>query len=197
MAIAEQCRFLEINWAHYTAKGESEPNIQIMRRLDELLLENPLWGSRKIRKILSWEIINYDGQRLLLSTQELVLRVNGDPGIFNTDQACQFTSPAFTGILEEKDIRISMDSKGRALDNIIMEQFWRTIKYDEVYLKDYEDFTECRSATDSFISRYNGFRPHQSLNGQTPDSVYAAGLRSIVMDDQANFVKKASRSPHD
>lgn len=136
VSIAEQCHLLEINRAthYYTAKGESEPNMQIMRRLDELFLENPSWGSRKIRKILSWELSTTMDKSFCISTLERALRVNGDPGIFNTDQGCQFTSPAFTGILEEKDIRISMDSKGRALDNIIMEQSWRTIKYCSLFL---------------------------------------------------------------
>jgi len=90
----------------------------------------------------------------------------------NSDQGSHFTSPKYTELLLEKDIRISMDGKGRALDNIVTERLWRTIKYEEVYLKDYESPREARKEINNFIHFYNYERPHQSLGYKPPASVY-------------------------
>lgn len=94
------------------------------------------------------------------------------PEIFNTDQGCQFTSDEFTGRLMQSGIRISMDGKGRALDNIFVERLWRSVKYEEVYTKDYENVAEARSELGRYFLFYNNKRPHQSLNYKTPAEVY-------------------------
>ena len=94
------------------------------------------------------------------------------PEIFNTDQGSQFTSSDFTGILEQAQVRISMDGRGRALDNIFIERLWRTVKYEEVYLKDYDSPKTAALNLGQFFHFYNEERPHQSLNYQTPGSVY-------------------------
>ena len=96
----------------------------------------------------------------------------GRPDIFNTDQGSQFTSNEFTGMLKSNDIRISMDGKGRWVDNVIIERFRRSLKYNEVYLKAYETPMEARKSIDKWINFYNQELPHQSLDRNTPDEVY-------------------------
>ena len=97
------------------------------------------------------------------------------PEICNSDQGVQFTSEAFTGMLEEHCIRISMDGRGRAFDNIFVERLWRSVKYEEVYLKDYGSVREARDSLERYFDFYNNERPHQSLGYKTPSEVYHAG----------------------
>ena len=121
------------------------------------------------------------------------MRAYGVPAIFNTDQGAQFTSPSFTGILDDAKVRISMDGKNRAIDNIVVERFWCSRKYEEVYLKDYADVNERRLSICNYIANYNSFRPHQSFDHVVPDTVYESGLRSLVDEiDHANFLENVS-----
>ena len=94
------------------------------------------------------------------------------PEIFNTDQGVQYTSKSFTGILEANEIRISMDGKGRAFDNIFVERLWRSIKYEEVYINDYQSVAEANSKLGKYIDFYNSERLHQSLAYNTPEEIY-------------------------
>ena len=96
----------------------------------------------------------------------------GNPEIFNTDQGSQFTSEAFTGILLEQGIQVSMDGKGRYLDNIFVERLWRSVKYEEVYLKAYQSVAEARTGINAYLEFYNRQRPHQALSYRTPAEVY-------------------------
>ena len=96
----------------------------------------------------------------------------GRPEIFNTDQGAQFTSEAFTDVLKEAGVDISMDGKGRWIDNIFVERLWRSVKYEEVYLKAYETVAEARTGIDTYFQFYHSERRHESMNGQTPDQVY-------------------------
>ena len=96
------------------------------------------------------------------------------PGIFNTDQGSQFTGEAFTGVLKAHDIRISMDGKGRALDNVMIERLWRTVKYDDIYIRAYETMTELYQGLSAFFKKYNA-RKHQTL-GMSPEQKYREGL---------------------
>jgi len=94
------------------------------------------------------------------------------PEIFNSDQGSQFTSSDFTCILEDNGIKISMDGRGRLYDNIFVERLWRTVKYEEVYLKDYSDMHEAKICLGRYFDFYNTERPHQSLKNMTPEEVY-------------------------
>jgi putative transposase len=98
------------------------------------------------------------------------------PDIFNSDQGSQFTSFPFTNVLRENGVRISMDSRGRWLDNVFIERLWRSLKYEEVYLHSYESGTEARAGIGKWIAFYNQTRPHSSLAGTTPDQCYEQGF---------------------
>lgn len=100
----------------------------------------------------------------------------GCPEIFNTDQGAQFTSEAFTDVLKEAGIDISMDGKGRWIDNVFVERLWRSVKYEEVYLKAYETVAEARNGIGTYFQFYNSERRHQSMNRQTPDQVYVGNV---------------------
>ena len=260
VSISEQCRLLGVSRSsyYYESMGESEENLRIMNRIDELFLDNPSWGSRKMRdrlrlegvfvnrkriqrlmrimgiealypkrnlsrphpnhkiypyllrglnidepdmvwcadityirlrhgfaylvaildwysrKVLSWELSNTMDSYFCISALKKAIGEYGKPKIFNTDQGSQFTGEAFTDILKKNEIQISMDGKGRALDNVVVERFWRSLKYEEVYLKDYASMVECREGISGYIRKYNSFRPHSSMSGITPDMVYHA-----------------------
>ncbi len=260
LSIAEQCRILGVSRSgyYYEPIGESEENLNLMRRIDELYTDNPAWGSRQMRnrlrlegltvnrkriqrlmrlmgiealypkknlsrphpdhkiypyllrglaidrpnqvwcadityirlkhgfvylmavmdwysrKVLSWELSNTMDEWFCVNALETALRKFGKPEIFNTDQGSQFTGRAFSGVLQNAEIRISMDGKGRALDNVVVERFWRSLKYEEVYIKDYNSMTECRKGIAEYITKYNGFRPHSAVGAVTPDTAYHA-----------------------
>ena len=124
------------------------------------------------RRVLSWRLsISMDSAFCLEALNE-AFQIYGAPDIFNTDQGAQFTSDEFTGTLKASNIRISMDGKGRWMDNVFIERLWRSLKYEEVYLKAYETVTEARSGIREWIRFYNHERTHQSLGGQTPEQVY-------------------------
>lgn len=123
------------------------------------------------RYVLSWELSNSLESGFCVSAVEEALE-RGSPGIFNTDQGAQFTSEAFTGRLLSAGIRISMDGKGRALDNVFVERLWRTVKYEEVYPRDYADGRAARSGLDRYFPFYNLERRHQALGRRTPAEVY-------------------------
>ena len=108
--------------------------------------------------------------------QEALLRF-GAPEIFNTDQGSQFTSEAFTQTLKDAAVRISMDGRGRWLDNVFVERLWRSVKYEDVYMKGYESMGELRQGLRNYFGFYNAKRRHQSLDRQTPDKVYWTTLQ--------------------
>ncbi|MFC1601395.1 IS3 family transposase, partial [Candidatus Sumerlaeota bacterium] len=126
------------------------------------------WHSRYV---LSWEVSLTLESEFCLQALEQALRLSR-PGIFNSDQGSQFTSRAFTTRLEEAGIRISMDGRGRFLDNIFIERLWRSVKYEEVYLKDYEDVRDATRSLGRYFEFYNHERLHQSLGYRTPAAVY-------------------------
>ena len=127
------------------------------------------WHSRYV---LSWEVSVTMDEGFCVSALERALRRHPHPEIFNTDQGAQYTGSAFTGVLKEHEIKISMDGKGRAMDNIMVERLWRTVKYDDIYLKDYETVEDLVAGLRSYFSYYNHERPHQSLGDKTPAEVY-------------------------
>ena len=124
------------------------------------------------RYVLSWEISVTMDDSFCVSALERALRIYGSPEIFNTDQGSQYTGNAFTGVLKSHGIKISMDSKGRAMDNIMVERLWRTLKYEDIYIKDYETVEELIAGLRDYFFFYNNERPHQTFNGKTPAEVY-------------------------
>jgi putative transposase len=134
------------------------------------------WASRAV---LAWRLSNTMDARFCLDALDEALERYGKPEIFNTDQGAQFTSAAFTGKLEAAGIAISMDGRGRFMDNIFIERLWRSIKYEEVHLKAYADGREARAGVGFWMTFYNYRRPHQAMNNQMPMAVWRAGMDRI------------------
>ena len=126
------------------------------------------------RYVLAWRVSNTLDVDFCIEALEEALS-KGTPEIFNTDQGSQFTSDAFTGVLLQQGIRISMDGKGRCMDNIFVERLWRSVKYEEVYLKAYQNGPEAKAGIGAYLRLYNQERPHQALDYQTPRQVFEAG----------------------
>lgn len=131
------------------------------------------------RKVLSWRLSNTMESRFCIEALQEALQNYDKPEIFNTDQGVQFTSMDFVQILKDHKIRISMDSKGRALDNIFVERLWRSVKYEEVYLKEYKDVWDAEENLKNYFSFYNQERFHQALDYLTPDQVYFGSIDKI------------------
>ena len=127
------------------------------------------WSSRKV---LSWRLSNTMEADFCVAALEEALARYGKPEIFNTDQGSQFTSDAFTDVLKDAGIRISMDGKGRWMDNVMIERLWRSLKYECIYLHAFETGSEVRQGLNRWIDFYNTQRPHSSLDDKTPDEAY-------------------------
>ncbi len=123
------------------------------------------------RHVLSWRLSNSLDTSFCLEALEDAL-TDATPEIFNTDQGAQFTSIAFTSVLDTNDVAISMDGRGRAIDNVFIERLWRTVKYEDIYLKDYETVDELYQGLASYFAFYGQERPHQALGYRTPYDVY-------------------------
>jgi putative transposase len=130
------------------------------------------WASRAV---LAWRLSNTMDVSFCVSALEEALACFGTPEIFNTDQGSQFTSAAFTGTLAKAGIKISMDGRGRWMDNVFIERLWRSLKYEDIYLKGYADGREARAGIASWIGFYNSRRPHQALGNRAPMAVWRAG----------------------
>jgi len=124
------------------------------------------------RKVLSWRVSNTLDSSFCVEALEEALKKYGTPEIFNTDQGSQFTSEAFTSVLLARGIQVSMDGKGRALDNVFVERLWRSVKYEEVYLRGYETIKDAKAGLAEYFRFYNTERFHQGLDERTPDDVY-------------------------
>jgi len=258
LSITRQCRILSVSRSsfYYAAKGESEANLALMRRIDELFMKYPFYGSRQMtrhlrregevvgrhrvrrlmrlmgleaifqkprtsephpehriypyllkgmainaanqvwcsdityipvqrgflylvaimdwstRKVLSWRLSNTLDAGFCVDALRDALARYGKPAIFNTDQGSQFTSAAFTGVLREADIAISMDGRGRCMDNIFIERLWRSLKYQAVYLHEMTDGFVAERVISDWLTFYNEVRPHSSLGGKTPAEIY-------------------------
>ena len=257
LSVSRQCRLLAVSHStlYYRPLGESAQTLTLLRRIDELYLKYPFYGSRQLvrhlaragvavgrhrvrrlmrllgleaiyrkprtsvanpeqrmypyllrgltierpnqvwcadityipvqggffylvaimdwasRRVLAWQLANTLDTCCCLEA----LAGYGIPEIFNTDQGSQFTSIAFTGVLEASGIRCSMDGRGRCLDNVFIERLWRSLKYEAVYLRELEDGFEAQRVIAQWIGFYNEVRPHSALDGRTPDDVYRAG----------------------
>lgn len=133
------------------------------------------------RKVLSWRISNSMEAVFCVDCLEDALRLHGTPEVFNSDQGSQFTSEAFTGVLKREGITISMDGRGRAFDNIFVERLWRSVKHEDVYLNGYAAMGELLAGLSKYFVFYNGERPHQALQNQTPDGVHQSGAGGGAM----------------
>jgi putative transposase len=125
-----------------------------------------------IRRVLSWRLSITMEAAFCVATLEDALARHGKPEIFNTDQGSQFTGAAFTGVLTDNGIAISMDGRGAWRDNLFVERLWRSVKYEEVYLRAYDSVSEARASIGRYLDVYNCRRPHLSLDGSTPDQAY-------------------------
>jgi len=134
------------------------------------------WASRRV---LAWRLSNTLDASFCTEALEEAIRKYGTPEIFNTDQGSQFTSGAFIDSLNTHCIRISMDSRGRWIDNVLIERLWRSVKYEDVYLKAYSSLTEARRGLTVYFEFYNQKRRHQGLDDRTPDEVYWSTLPQI------------------
>ncbi len=136
------------------------------------------------RKVLAWRLSNTLDTGFCVDCLEQAIQAYGAPEIFNTDQGCQFTSEAFTSVLKSHAITISMDGRGRALDNIFVERLWRSVKHEDVYLKGYATMPELLIGLTEYFVFYNTERTHQSLGYSTPDKVYstATGGGAMIVD---------------
>jgi putative transposase len=136
------------------------------------------WHSRFV---LSWEVSVTMDDDFCVSALQSAIRKHGTPDISNTDQGVQFTGKAYTGVLKDNGIRISMDGKGRWMDNVFIERLWRSVKYEEIYIREYDSVTDLVQRLKQYFNFYNFERPHQSLDGKTPAELYfgtAAALKA-------------------
>ncbi len=268
LSLSRQCEILAISRSsfYYTPKGESPENLALMRRLDELFLKYPFYGSRQMvrqlrreglyvgrhrvrrlmrlmglsaiyqaprtstphpehriypyllgnlqisrpnqvwcadityipvsrgflylvaimdwatRHVLAWRLSNTMDVRFCVEALNEALARNGKPEIFNTDQGSQFTGFEFTGILKNAEITISMDGRGRYMDNIFIERLWRSLKYEAVYLHELRDGFKAERVIGEWIDFYNTERPHSALAGRTPAEAYGTGRPVDMMD---------------
>ena len=271
LSLSRQCEVLSISRSsfYYALKGESPENLALMRRIDELFLKYPFYGSRQMvrqlrregivvgrhrvrrlmrlmgleaiyqaprtsaphpahriypyllkgmaierpnqvwcadityipvqrgflylvaimdwatRHVLAWRLSNTMDARFCVEALEEALARYGKPEIFNTDQGSQFTSLDFTGVLKDAGVAISMDGRGRYMDNIFIERLWRSLKYEAVYLHELTDGFKAEQVIRDWIEFYNTERPHSALGDRTPAEAYGAG-RPVDMMDKAD-----------
>ena len=280
LSLSRQCRLLSIGRSafYYAPKGESPENLALMRRIDELFLKYPFYGSRQMvhqlrregvsvgrhrvrrlmrlmgleaiyqaprtstphpahrvypyllrgiaverpdhvwcadityipmrrgflylvaimdwatRHVLAWRLSNTLDSRFCLEALREALARYGKPAIFNTDQGSQFTSLDFTGVLKDAGVAISMDGRGRCLDNIFIERLWRSLKYEAVYLHEMTDGFAAERVIGDWIAFYNTERPHSALDGRTPAEAYSAH-RPVDMMDKAGALPTSPQAP--
>jgi putative transposase len=130
------------------------------------------------RRVLSWRLSITMEAAFCVATLEDALARYGRPEIFNTDQGSQFTGTAFTGVLADNEIAISMNGRGAWRDNVFVERLWRSVKYEEVYLRAYDSVSDARNSIGHYLDFYNCRRPHSGLDGRTPDQAYFTSLPS-------------------
>ena len=134
------------------------------------------WASRRV---LSWRLSNTLTTDFCVEALQEAIHRYGTPEIFNTDQGSQFTSLEFTGVLQQNDIAISMDGKGCWRDNVFVERLWRSVKYEEVYLRAYSGVIEARNGLERYFSFYNERRPHTALDNKTPEEFYLEKIPAL------------------
>ena len=139
------------------------------------------WHSKKI---LSWKLSNSMDVKLTTDVLKEALMLYPKPEIVNTDQGSQYTAKEHVELLKKHDIKISMDGKGRSIDNICIERFWRTIKYEEIYLNDYKSMNELRYSITHYIEKYNSRRLHSAIENKTPNEVYFKYINNLEFQNK-------------
>src|SRR6267154_2802802 len=165
-------------------------DLALMRRLDELFTAWPFLGSRRMTALLRAEGYPVNRKRVQRLMRQMGIAALGpkpkttkpapEPEIFNTDQGSQFTSAVFTGVLAAAEVQISMDGRGRWMDNVFIERLWRSLKYEDIYLKGYADGHEARHGIADWVTFYNHRRPHQALAYQTPMAIWRDGITGAL-----------------
>ena len=176
-----QCQLLSIHRSgtYYQPKPVSDADQALMKQIDRIHMAKPFLGSRRIVDALDdmGEQINRKRVARLMRLMGIrAIHRYGKPELFNSDQGSQFTSTSFTETLLDQDIRISMDGKGAWRDNVFVERLWRSVKYEEVYLKAYESMADARQSLKSYFEFYNQQRKHQTLKSK-PDQVYYESIK--------------------
>lgn len=138
------------------------------------------------RFVVAWQLSNTLDGAFCLDALRLALR-HGQPDIFNTDQGVQFTANEFTGELEAADICVSMDGRGRVFDNIFVERLWRTVKYEDIYIKEYRSVPALVAGLEEYFHLYNYERPHQSLSYRVPAEVYFEGRKLLPLNQDSDY----------
>jgi putative transposase len=203
LSIRHQCELLDLprSTLYYRPASETPENLSLMRLLDKQYLKTPYYGSRKMaialaahgqavnrkrvqrltaimdwysRYVLTWRLSNRLEGSFCLEALDAALKKE-KPEIFNTDQGAQFTSLEFTSRLLDRAVAVSMDGRGRALDNVFIERLWRSLKYEDIYLKDYGTVDELYEGLTRYFDTYNHERFHQALDYRTPYQVYHGG----------------------
>ena len=144
------------------------------------------WHSKKI---LSWKLSNTMDITLVTDVLKESLGLHPKPEIFNTDQGSQYTAKAHVDILKKHDIKISIDGKGRATDNICIERFWRSIKYEEIYLNEYKNMKVLKKAIEKYIFKYNTKRLHSAIDYQAPNEVYYQAVNNLAKKGEKELPK--------
>jgi putative transposase len=137
------------------------------------------------RRVLAWRLSNTMDSRFCIEAVQEAIANYGPPEIFNTDQGAQFTDSDFTSVLLARGVKVSMDGRGRFMDNIFVERLWRSVKCEEVYLNDYRDVGDARSAIGTYLDKYNRKRPHQTLGFQTPEAFYEFEIAKMALGKAA------------
>lgn len=150
------------------------------------------WASRAV---LSWRLSNTMDTSFCVEALEEALARFSKPEIFNTDQGSQFTSTAFIDVLKRHEIKISMDGRGRWMDNVFVERLWRSLKHEDIYLKGYADGREARAGISSWMTFYNARRPHQALGGRTPMAVWREGVTGALNTRAVDMMDNAAALP--
>ena len=136
------------------------------------------------RRVLSWRLSNTLESDFCIEALEESMALYGTPEIFNSDQGSQFTSESFTSKLIARNVKISMDGRGRAYDNIFIERLWRSVKYEDIYLRQYQNIPECKTGLGEYFRTYDVERRHQALDYKTPQEVYFEGMKNCVVSDR-------------
>lgn len=167
ISVRRQCELLSLHRSglYYTPSTESEENLAIMETMDKQYLKTPFY-------VVGWSLSNTMTSQWCIDTIQEAIEIHGKPEIINSDQGSQFTCEEYVKFLNVNEIMISMDGKGRAIDNVFIERLWRSVKYEHVYLFAYENGKDLWHGLDEYFKFYNEERPHQSLENRPPKALY-------------------------